>query len=227
MNREKPTTLSPYKQVAIAKAKAASQETARQWLGAMVFASILLVVLVAGSAAHASVRQAFGPEDKASASLSASGLYGEIFELAMDAYRENNFKAAIQLWQPIAESGYAAAQYNLGVVHARGLTVPKNMNLAGNWWRAAAHQGNADAQYNLGLLYATGNGVEMDMEKAVHWWQQAASVGDPAAQFNLGMMYARGDGVSRNMEAAIHWWSQSAAQKFPQAQHLLNSIANN
>jgi TPR repeat protein len=203
----------------------ATVDSQSNWLGSMIFALFLLGLLLISGHAEASIGNAQRNSDKVELSLRTSGLYGEIFELAMEAYREHNYTAAIHLWQPIAESGYAAAQYNLGVAHARGLSVPKNMILAGDWWRAAANQGNADAQYNLGLLYATGNGVEMSMEKAVHWWQQAASIGDPAAQFNLGMMYARGDGVSKNMDAALHWWSQSAAQKFPQAQHLLDRIS--
>lgn len=195
-----------------------------RWRGVMALMLFFVVTFIFTPKAHASISASTKNRNTAEVALRTSGLYAEIFEMAMDAYRERNFKAAISLWQPIAESGYAAAQYNLGVVHARGLTVNRDMNLAGRWWQAAADQGNVDAQYNLGLLYATGNGVEMSMEKAVLWWQQAASTGDPAAQFNLGMMYARGDGVSKNMDAAMHWWAQSAAQKFPQAQQLLDQL---
>jgi len=215
------------KRVPRTRTKAIAAEYRSDWIGTMVFVAFLLALLLLSPRAGATIHHEVSlPDDKAQLSLRTSGIYSELFELAMQAYRENDFKTAVRLWQPIAESGYAAAQYNLGVVHARGLSVPKNMNLAGLWWQAAASQGNVDAQYNLGLLYATGNGVEMDMKKAVHWWQQAASIGDPAAQFNLGMMYARGDGVSRNMTAALHWWSQSAAQKFPQAQHVLEKFSN-
>lgn len=218
-------SFSPKKQPRT-RVKAITPEYRSDWVGAMVFAAFLLALLLLSPRAGATIRLEIKKPDNARISLRTSGIYSEVFEMAMQAYRDNDFQTAVRLWQPIAESGYAAAQYNLGVAHARGLSVPKNMNLAGLWWQAAANQGNVDAQYNLGLLYATGNGVKMDMKKAVHWWQQAASIGDPAAQFNLGMMYARGDGVSRNMDAAFHWWSQSAAQKFPQAQHVLEKFTN-
>jgi TPR repeat protein len=185
----------------------------------------LLVAILATSHAEAAVKAPMSARSTAEISLRASGMYSEIFELAMDAYRDRNVEAAIRLWSPIAESGYAAAQYNVGVAHARGLIGSRNMRVAQKWWQAAAQQGNVDAQYNLGLLYATGNGVDIDMKKAVHWWQQAATVGDPASQYNLGMMYARGEGVAQNMDAAYHWWTQSAAQKFPQAEKVLNDLA--
>jgi len=197
----------------------------RNWFGAVLLTLFLVFAMVSIPQAKASVSLSPKLNNNAEISLRTSGIYAEIFELAMDAYRQRDYSAAVHLWKPIAESGYAPAQYNLGVVHARGLAVHKNMNVAGRWWQAAASQGNVDAQYNLGLLYATGNGVELDMKKAVLWWQQAATTGDPAAQFNLGMMYARGDGVSKNMDAAMHWWAQSAAQKFPKAQQLLNQLS--
>jgi len=204
--------------------KAVSVTLSKQWAGSVLLLLFFLAALTLSSRSHAAMSPANALRNNAEISLRASGIYGEMFEMAMEAYREKNFSAAIKLWEPIAKSGYAAAQYNLGVAHARGLIGQKDMIQAGRWWYAAAQQGNPDAQYNLGLLYATGNGVEMDMAKAVHWWQQAALIGDPAAQFNLGMMYARGDGVTKNMDAAIHWWTRSAAQKFPQAKDLLNDL---
>ena len=201
-----------------------TQALQSRWFGAMTLTVFFIAAFTLTSKAHASVQPSAENNHHAEIALRTSGIYAEIFELAMDAYREHDYSAAVHLWQPIAESGYAPAQYNLGVVHARGLAVHKDMNVAGRWWEAAAAQGNVDAQFNLGLLYATGNGVELNMKKAVLWWQQAATTGDPAAQFNLGMMYARGDGVSKNMDAAMHWWERSAAQKFPKAQQLLNQL---
>lgn len=205
--------------------KVVSAPPSRQWAGSVLLLLFFLAAVTLSPRSHAAVAPGIALHNNAEISLRASGIYGEMFEMAMEAYRENNFSAAIKLWEPIAHSGYAAAQYNLGVAYARGLVGQKDMTQAGHWWFAAAKQGNPDAQYNLGLLYATGNGVEMSMEKAVHWWQQAAVIGDPAAQFNLGMMYARGDGVTKNMDAAIHWWSRSAAQEFSQAKDLLNGLA--
>ena len=104
----------------------------------LVLAVFFLTALVLTSRAYASVHPSTKNDHHAEIALRTSGVYAEIFELAMDAYREHNYSAAVHLWQPIAESGYAPAQYNLGVVHARGLAVHKDMNIAGRWWQAAA-----------------------------------------------------------------------------------------
>ena len=42
------------------------------------------------------------------------------FQTGLDAYNRGDFAAARREWQPIAESGDANAQYNLGLLYARG-----------------------------------------------------------------------------------------------------------
>lgn len=210
---------NPHAQARIEAAKHQSH-----WTRALLAAGFLLAVFAFAPSAKAAMAPMTRDVDRVKQSLVDSGHFGELFQVAMGAYNDGNIATAMRLWESLAESGYAAAQYNLGVAHARGITGKSDIDQAYRWWTAAAEQGNSDAQYNLGLLFATGNGVERDMHKAVYWWQQAARVGDAAAQYNLGMMFARGDGVARNMEAAVHWWMLSAAQEFPQAKQILNEL---
>ena len=63
---------------------------------------------------------------------------------------------------PIAEQGYAPAQYNLGIMYDNGYGVPQDYAEAMKWYRLAAEQGHTDAQYNLGLMYDNGRGVPQD-----------------------------------------------------------------
>ena len=53
-----------------------------------------------------------------------------------------------------AEQGDASAQYNLGVMYAKGRGVLKDEAEAVRWYRLAAEQGDAYAQNNLGVMYA-------------------------------------------------------------------------
>ena len=50
-----------------------------------------------------------------------------------------------------ADQGVAEAQYNLGVMYARGDGVPEDEAEALRWYRLAADQGHADAQFTLGF----------------------------------------------------------------------------
>ena len=73
-----------------------------------------------------------------------------------------------------AEMGNSIAQFNLGVMYAKGEGVEKDYAEALKWFRKAAEQGNSVAQYSLGLMYYIGQGVEKDHVEAYAWYNLAA-----------------------------------------------------
>ena len=56
----------------------------------------------------------------------------------------------MRLLRPLADQGDATAQYDLGLMYAKGQGVPQDYAEAVKWFRKAADQGDASAQYNLG-----------------------------------------------------------------------------
>ena len=96
------------------------------------------------------------------------------FEAGADAYHHGDYATALHEWQPLAELGDAAAQYNLGLLYANGQGVPQDYTQAWQWNKQVAAQGDASAQYSLGLLYANGQGVPQDDAQAGQWYAKAA-----------------------------------------------------
>src|SRR4051795_1066677 len=84
------------------------------------------------------------------------------FKAGLDAYSRGDFAAALKEWQPIATAGDPQAQYNLGLLYARGQGVTQDYAQAAQWYEKAAVQGVPAAQYNLGVMYANGQGVAAD-----------------------------------------------------------------
>jgi hypothetical protein len=111
-----------------------------------------------------------------------------------------------------AKAGDAAAQYDLGVLYARGDGLVQDYATAASWFRAAAAQGNVAAEYNLGVLYAGGLGVIGDQTAALNWYRSAADQNHPGAQFNLALAYARGIGTKQDVGAAARWYQRAAQQ---------------
>ena len=107
------------------------------------------------------------------------------YEDGTAAYHHKDYQTALKLWQPLAEQGDAKAQYNLGVLDAKGRGVPKNYTKAVKWFLKAATQGYAKAQYNLGVMYQKGLGVTKDYVQAYMWFQLAAVKGDGNAVKSL------------------------------------------
>ena len=127
----------------------------------------------------------------------------------------NEFEKVLAL----AEQGDAAAQYNLGVMYAKGQGVAKDFAEAMKWYRKSAEQGNARAQINLGYMYAAGRGVAQDYSEAMKWYTKAAEQGNARAQYNLGYMYENGHGVTQDYSEAMKWYTKAAEQgsRFAQA----------
>lgn len=110
-----------------------------------------------------------------------------------------------------AKAGDAAAQYDIGVLYARGEGLVQDYASAANWFHASAAQGNVDAEYDLGVLYAQGLGVPANQTEAINWYRSAADREHPGAQFNLALAYATGAGAKQDYAAAARWYQRAAA----------------
>jgi len=127
------------------------------------------------------------------------------------AYNKGDYVAAREAWLPLAQSGDAEAQYNLGVMFARGEALPKSDAEAVKWWRRAAGRGHAASMHNLGFMNATGRGRPADFEKAYVWYGLAAELQPPgplqdgsrAAMGVVGKKFRQADRVRLNAE--IDW----------------------
>jgi len=84
------------------------------------------------------------------------------FDEGMAAAKGGNYRAAYEIWRPLATASDIRAQYNLAVLYDRGFGVPQDYAEAAKWYRAAAERGDIAAQANLGTLYANGWGVARD-----------------------------------------------------------------
>ena len=99
------------------------------------------------------------------------------FRAGVEAYERGDYATAYKEWLPLAEQGYAGAQFFLGVMYADGEGVLEDDAAAVKWYRKAVEQGYADAQLNLGNMYADGEGVPEDDAEAVKWYRKAAEQG--------------------------------------------------
>ncbi len=126
-------------------------------------------------------------------------------EDGIDAYRQQDYEKALELWKPLAEQGNAAAQFQMGTLYAEGKGVEENDTTAAMWFARAANQGNATAQYNLAASYAEGLGVPKDDATAARWFRRAAEQGMAYAQLNLGILYTTQRGVPADYVEAVKW----------------------
>lgn len=109
-----------------------------------------------------------------------------------------------------AMKGDVAAQFNVGLMYARGEGVTQNYKEAAKWLRNPAEQGYELAQLTLGEIYDSGKGVDQDYKEAASWYHMAAEQGNEMAQHRLGEMYAEGKGVRYSPRDAEKWLRKAA-----------------
>jgi len=120
--------------------------------------------------------------------------------------------ARAALYLARARGGDAAAQYDVGVLYARGNGLVQDYASAASWFHAAAAQGDVPAEYDLGVLYERGLGVPKSDTEALNWYRSAADQNHAAAQFNLALAYAEGRGAKQDFAAAAQWYQRAARQ---------------
>lgn len=149
--------------------------------------------------------------------LSAAGLSDRE---ALDLFNRarSGSAAAFAELQKAADSGDAAAQFQLGRAYSHGASVQRDDAIAARWVEKAAEQGHLEAQSNIGFLYSAGQGVPRDNDKAMAWWTRAAEAGFGQAQFNLAIAYQQGKLTTPNEAKAFLWMSKAAAQGIAPAQ---------
>jgi TPR repeat protein len=104
-----------------------------------------------------------------------------------------------------AESGVAAAQYDLGTLYATGTGVDPNAFEAAKWIGKAAAAGHTEAQVDYAVILFRGHGVPPDQKLGAQLFRAAAEKGLPVAQNRLARCYANGAGVETNLVEAAKW----------------------
>jgi len=152
--------------------------------------------------------------------------WGADFDKGLAAAQSGDFATALREFRPLAQQGYAEAQYQLGVMYYNRKGGPLYKTVL-KWYTLAAEQGYARAQNNLGVMYYNGEGVSQDYKIALKWYTLAAEQGDDFAQYNLGLMYANGYGVPLDNKTAVKWYTLAAEQGHAKAQSTLGVMYYN
>ena len=97
------------------------------------------------------------------------------------AYLRGDYGKTAKELEGLANLGDPRAQYDLALLHDKGLGVSQSDAEALRWYTRAAEQGDARAQYNLGLMYLNGQGVEPNLVLAYYWVSLSVAQGNANA----------------------------------------------
>jgi hypothetical protein len=123
-----------------------------------------------------------------------------------------------------ADTGNAAAQYELGVRYQTGNGVLKSPIEAVEWWQKSAAQKFPPAEYDLGMATGRGDGVPKNQQQGFKLVQAAADAGYARAQQAMGFFCFKGStniGVTQDRRRAVQWFQAAAGQNLPTSEYFL------
>ena len=123
-------------------------------------------------------------------------------EQGVEAWKQGDFRAALEQFRPAAEQGDARAQFYLAEAFNLGRGTVQDYAEALKWYVKAADGGNIDAQDKLCTAYFFGeNIIRKDEALAVKMCAGAAQAGRVYAAFLAGYLYDFGKGVTADRRA--------------------------
>ena len=80
-----------------------------------------------------------------------------------------------------ANQGNVLAQFDLGLMYAKGEGVRKDEKLAFKYFHKAARNNHVEAKFYMGLSFSQGRGVKKQSQLARYWFKLALKAGHPKA----------------------------------------------
>ena len=124
--------------------------------------------------------------------------------------RRRDKSKALELLRLAAKLNNETAQYLLGLKHATGDGVPRDLATANEYYGRAAASGEARAQNNLGAQLVDGLGTTKYVIKGIEWIRKSALQGNSVAMVTLGFFHETGFGLPKNLELAVEWYRRAA-----------------
>ncbi|WP_116963314.1 tetratricopeptide repeat protein [Fastidiosibacter lacustris] len=110
--------------------------------------------------------------------LSPKDAYNKGIEYSQQSNVDNyNIDKAVDYIQYSAATGYAEAQFKLGLMYFQGLGVQSNPAVGFYWIEKAAKNDYPHAQIYLAYMYKKGIGVSANLFKSNYWLRQARENG--------------------------------------------------
>src|SRR5947207_6290412 len=105
----------------------------------------------------------------------------DVMAQAFSAAERGDYASALELWEPLAHSGVARAQNNIGACFAEGLGVEKDLKLAARWLALSAEAGDPAGQRDLAALYLKRDGAAQHHAAAAEPYCAGADAGEGPA----------------------------------------------
>lgn len=146
-----------------------------------------------------------------SGSLEAKNKIAEIFYNGKQGAKVDRSQA-FKFYEMAAADNDTAAIFNLGVMHLKGIAVPKNTTKAFMYFKKAAEHQNSIAFNSMAFVELVHN---KNRSGAIVWWKKAADVEDGDGLNNYAQVLEAGiekEGTGQNHSEALKYYLRAASR---------------
>ena len=141
----------------------------------------------------------------------------ETVKAGIEAWQKGDYKAAVEVWRPLADRGDPDALFNLAQAYRFGRGVAANLATAKSLLERAASGGHVESQVTLGLLLLRSG----DQAQALEHLKEAAEAGEPRALLVYGTALINGDGLTQDRALGYAYVHAAASAGLPAAKKTL------
>lgn len=142
------------------------------------------------------------------------------FDAGWEYYQDGMFVQALEVWEHLARSGDATAQFNLATMYEQGRGVDMDPVKAEYWNNLAVKADYPPALHNLALRFLS----ERQNRNAISLLEKSVRQEFPASLYTLGKIYEFGIGVSKSPADAFRYIQMAAKSGFAPAQYNLGKM---
>lgn len=148
-----------------------------------------------------------------------------VFSQGQQAYEQENYAGALELFWEAAKRDYIPAQICCGKMYAAGKGTEEDKEKALDWFRKAAILDDATGQlYYAKMRYNGEGGEKKDMESALFDFCASGEHGNAEAQYRAGSMYRDGEGTKADDDKAFTWFNRAAEPGYAKAMSALGDL---
>ena len=150
------------------------------------------------------------------------------YKRGLDAKSSGDLAAAADAFGRAADSGHAAAQYEMALLFKSGRKpITQDLARSQRLFLQAAEQGNVSGQYEVAQMFAQGLGGPRNCAQATRWALKAAEAGSTEAAVLAGELNKVDCAGAKNPQEAARWFRVAADKGIPNAQFSLGVLYMN
>lgn len=148
------------------------------------------------------------------------------WQTAKNYLKDRQYDKALEVFEDLAEDGFAGANYYIGSLYENGRGVERPDMEAARYWYMRGIDAADDGEAYIGMARLALGGYKDagSFSDAADYLRKACDKDNPRAMIGLGTLYHMGKGVERDFRQAAQWYERAIAHGYVLPMRFLSKL---